>query len=125
MMWPADLNPWLVMLLAAISIGTSIWNFVSKPGAAAQAAVKELAGEVAKKADRTDVDRLIEKSEGVEERLAVVESEMKHLPDKTTTHAMELAFRDLQGKVDVLVERIGPIAKTSERLQEFLLSQGR
>lgn len=68
---------------------------------------------------------LATKVDQVEERVAIVEAEIQHLPDRETTHAMELAFRDLKGEVAVLVERIGPIAKTSERLQEFLLSQGR
>lgn len=68
---------------------------------------------------------LSSKVDHVEERVAVLEAEMQHLPDHKTTHAMELAFRDLKGEVAVLVERIGPIARTSERLQEFLLSQGR
>lgn len=68
---------------------------------------------------------LADKVDKVEERVAIVEAEVQHLPDRETTHAMELAFRDLKGEVGVLVERVGTLARTSERLQEFLLSQGR
>lgn len=106
---PTTLNPWIVLTAGVLGIGGTVWTIFSKPGAKAQA----------------DVAKLGEKVEAVEERVAVLEAEMQHLPDRETTHAMELAFRDLKGEVAVLVERIGPIAKTSERLQEFLLSQGR
>lgn len=106
---PAQLNPWIVLLVGLFGIGGTIWNIVSKPGSKAL----------------EEVEKVAEKVETVEERVAVLEAEMQHLPDRETTHAMELAFRDLKGEVAVLVERIGPIAKTSERLQEFLISQGR
>lgn len=106
---PTILNPWIVLTAGMLGIGGTIWTIFSRPGEKAQ----------------KDVAKVSEKIEAVEERVAVLESEMQHLPDRETTHAMELAFRDLKGEVAVLVERIGPIAKTSERLQEFLLSQGR
>lgn len=122
---PAALNPWIVYLTGLFVLGKTVWELFSRPGSKAQEAVEKLAEAVGKKADKTDVDRAIAKTDEVEERLAVIESEIQHLPDRETTHAMELAFRDLKGEVAVLVERIGPIAKTSERLQEFLLSQGR
>jgi hypothetical protein len=120
-----ELNPWVVYLIGLITLGKLVWELFTKPGSKAQEAVDRLKDDVAKKADKTEVDRALTKVDGVEERLAVIESEIEHLPDRETTHAMELAFRDLKGEVAVLVERIGPIAKTSERLQEFLLSQGR
>ena len=117
---PSVLNPWVVLVVGILGLGSTIWNLVSKPGAKAQADVAELSRKV------EDFNRtLTGKVDAVEERIAVIESEMGHLPNREMVHAMELAFRDLKGEVAVLVARVGPIAQTSERLQQFLLEQAR
>ena len=106
---PAQLNPWIVLLVGIFGVGGTIWNIVSKPGSKAQEAVSKLA----------------EKVDAVEGRVAMIESEIHHLPDRSAVHSMELAFRDLKGEVAVLVARVEPMAATTARVQEFLHEQAK
>ncbi|MFG1409496.1 DUF2730 family protein [Xanthobacter sp. VTT E-85241] len=62
---------------------------------------------------------------GVADRVARTESQIAHLPDKDLTHRMEMALVELRGDLRVLRADLAPIAATNERLNEFLLDQGR
>ena len=57
--------------------------------------------------------------------LQAIEGEIKHLPDRTTTHRMELAMSEINGKLNVMAERLKPIEAIGERLQETLMEQAR
>lgn len=69
--------------------------------------------------------KALEKVQDLEERLAVVEAEMSHLPDKETAHRMELGLTRLEGRIDALGEKLKPFAAISDRLQDFLLDQAK
>ncbi len=58
-------------------------------------------------------------------RMQTVEDHLKHLPDITTTHRLEKTMVELQGQLSVMAEKLGPVAKVADRLQEFLLDQSR
>lgn len=58
-------------------------------------------------------------------RIQTVESEIKHLPDRASTHRMELALSDMNGRFSALEEKLKPIAATSERLHELLMEQAK
>ncbi len=58
-------------------------------------------------------------------RIQSVEGEIKHLPDRETTHRMELAMSEINGKLNVMAERLKPIEAIGERLQETLMEQAR
>ncbi|BBF92373.1 DUF2730 family protein [Blastochloris tepida] len=66
-----------------------------------------------------------DKVEGIDRRLAAVEGEIAHLPDKDTSHRMEISITDMRGEIRVLAEQLKPVAAISDRLQEFLLEQAR
>lgn len=57
----------------------------------------------------------------LESGLALVEHELKHMPDKETTHRLELAITALDGRLETLAERIKPIAAQAERLHDAWL----
>lgn len=56
-------------------------------------------------------------------RIQAIEGDMKHLPDRETTHRMELAMSEINGKLNVMAERLKPIESIGERLQETLLME--
>lgn len=58
-------------------------------------------------------------------RIQAIEGEIKHLPDRSTTHRMELAMSEINGKLNVMAERLKPIEAIGERLQETLMEQAR
>ncbi|WP_226787658.1 DUF2730 family protein [Pseudorhizobium xiangyangii] len=71
------------------------------------------------------VDKVEGKLVEHDRRVQTVESEMRHLPDKSTAHKLELAMANLLGRLDAMDERMKPIAATSERLHDLLLEQAR
>ncbi len=58
-------------------------------------------------------------------RIQAIEGKIKHLPDRETTHRMELAMSEINGKLNVMAERLKPIEAIGERLQETLMEQAR
>lgn len=65
-----------------------------------------------------DVDHL-------KSRMQSVEDHIKHLPDTGATHRLEKTMIELQGQLSVMGEKLGPVAKIADRLQEFLIDQAR
>ncbi len=63
------------------------------------------------------------KVEIVEDRIAAVEGELKHLPDKDATHRLELALKEMQTEMGKLTERMKPIANMADRMQEAILEK--
>lgn len=57
----------------------------------------------------------------LESGLSLVEHELRHMPDKETTHRLELAITALGGRLQALEERIKPIAAQAERLHDAWL----
>lgn len=62
---------------------------------------------------------------GLETDVAEIRRDIEHLPDAAATHRQELMISEIKGKMDVLSERLKPVAEISNRLQEFLLEQAR
>lgn len=70
-------------------------------------------------------NRAIDKADKIEDRVAALENEFRHLPDRGSVHTIQLALADVKGELKAMGEQMKPIAATSERLQEFLLEQAR
>ncbi len=102
---PAELNPWVLLLAGLFGVGGTIWNIFSKPGARAQEEVKKVG----------------EKIDKLEERISLVEAEMKHLPDRDSTHRLELAIAKLEGRFDAFDERLTPVTAMATRFQDYML----
>lgn len=59
-----------------------------------------------------------------ENRIASLEGDLRHLPDKDVVHQLQLSLQDLKGQMAVVIERVGPIKAIAERLQEAMLESG-
>lgn len=69
-------------------------------------------------------------------RIQAIESDMKHLPDRETTHRIEMTMAQIMGRLDAqdatlagrfeaMDERLKPIQAIGERLQDALIEQAR
>ncbi len=67
----------------------------------------------------------IDRVDNLENRITLVEADMRHLPDKDVTHSLEKAIGDLRTEVSVLSERIKPVAAIADRVQEAMLEKMR
>ncbi|WNJ93990.1 DUF2730 family protein [Bosea sp. 685] len=69
--------------------------------------------------------RAVEKIDKVEDRVAALESEFRHLPDRGSVHTIQLALESVKGELKAMGEQLKPVAAISDRLQEFLLEQAK
>lgn len=69
-------------------------------------------------------------------RIQALENEVKHLPDRDTTHRIEMTMAQIMGRLDAqdatlagrfaaMDERLKPIQAIGERLQDVLIEQAR
>jgi hypothetical protein len=101
--------PWISGAISIITLLTLLKNMLSS-------GEKELAAKVSKvEAKLVEYDR----------RIQALEGELKHMPDRDTTHRMEIAMTEISGKLAVMAERLKPIEAIGERLQETLMEQAR
>ncbi len=110
-----NLPAWLAVLISAGTLAYAIFSTRSKATAQKVSSIEK----------RVDI---------AEDRITRLESDMKHLPDKDSSHRIELTLQELRGQIatmsadmrgqmNTLTERVEPISKVSDRLQEFLLEQ--
>lgn len=104
-----DFAPYISLAISIITLGTLIKNNLTS-------GEKELVA----KSVKTE-NKLVE----YDRRIQALESELKHLPDRDTTHRLEISLMEIAGRLNTLDERLKPIAATSGRLQEFLLEQAK
>lgn len=117
---PGDFKEWLGILALMVSIGGTLYAWLTRSGHEAVKKVDQLDGKlVAAVAER---DRKIDV---VEDRIARVEGELKGVPDRESVHRMQLEMERMRGTIEVLNERLVPLAAISGRLQEFLLEQSK
>ena len=101
-----NLLPWLGPVIAA---GALLYTIAANRGKAADARVAN--GET--------------RISALEKQVAELRGDLDHVPDKDVSHRLEMAIARIEGRVDVMAERLQPVAAISERLQEFLLEQAR
>lgn len=85
-----------------ISVGTFIWMRFTSPGRAA-----------------------LDKVDKQEERIARLEGEVAHMPDKDSAHRMEMAIARLEGRLETMDERLKPVASMAARMQDYLMETGK
>lgn len=98
------LHSWLALVLSIIALSYNILSGRSKVASEKVAALTSRVDEA-------------------EARLTLIEADMKHLPSKDTTHELRIAISELNGQVQLLGERIKPVAAISDRLQEAIISK--
>lgn len=104
---PIDLQPWLGSLALLISIGSSVYLWMTTGSRDNTAAIR----------------KLDERLSVAEQHLVTISTDMRHLPNKDGMQRMEITLAEMNGKIAVLSERLQPVAAISERLQEFMLER--
>lgn len=103
--------PWFGPLIAAIALVHSLYSHY------ASAASKKL------HATERKITAANERVTGIENRVVKIENDLQHMPDKDSTHRLEMSMADMNTELRVLAERIKPVAAVSERLQELLMER--
>ena len=66
---------------------------------------------------------MFSKLDSVEDRVDRIENNLGHLPDKEITHRLEMAVERLGARMELLDERIKPVASMATRMQDFLIQR--
>ncbi|MFT4099118.1 MAG: DUF2730 family protein [Rhodoblastus sp.] len=108
--------------LGFIGFATAVWSSRTKRFDDKIAALATK-GETADSALRADIARSFQRIDGTEQRLARVENELAHLPNKDMVHSLQLGMERLQGQMAALVERVTPLARSVDRVEQSLLER--
>lgn len=111
---PADtsvqvLNLWALVLLTFTNLGATLWNILSGPS-------KRNAAEL-----KAHSDELI----SLGRRVSSLEDAGKDAPKQKDFHDLELKLSETMGVIALLSERLKPLEKVTERLQEWAMEQGK
>ena len=74
--------------------------------------------------NKAEIEGLASSQRAFEARLSKAENELLHMPDKDTAHRMEMAIQRLEGRLEVMDERLKPVAAIASRMQDVLLEGG-
>lgn len=108
-----DLLPWLALLSSFAAIVIPI---VRDRG-------KDFETKLNGKADGQDVGVLRGKLDIVEDKVTRIEAELVHLPDKDTTHKLEMGLQQVKTEMATLTASLKPISAMAGRIQEALLEK--
>lgn len=117
---PGEIKDWLSVASTALAIGAIVYAWLTRSGKEAGEKVgvleEKLSNAVAERDRKIDV---------CEDRISRIEGELKGVPDRESVHKMQLEMERMRGTIEVLNERLVPLAAISGRLQEFLLEQSK
>jgi hypothetical protein len=103
--------------LAVISAAGVIVSFIG---------LNYLRGQFVTKDDHErSLNRLSETVSELKGRISQVEGDLEHMPDRDTSHRLEMAISRLEGKLETMDEKLKPIASISNRMQDLLLDGAR
>jgi hypothetical protein len=97
---PSDIQPWLAVIALVISIGSSLFMFLTSG-----------AKQTATKVDAIDA------------RLSKIEGEMPHLPNKENVHKQQLDISEMKGEIGIIKKSIEATERTTRRVEDFLMER--
>lgn len=119
---PAIFGP-LIGVLS--SIGTAIYAFMTRRSKAAEDAMEEVKAEISKRALLSDLAALEVRVDETEKKVAQIETEMRHMPDREMVNEIKLAIADLKGTVGQLGERVQGVQRIVNVIDETLRKDSR
>jgi predicted nucleic acid-binding Zn-ribbon protein len=105
----APLMVWAAVVLTLLNLGTTVWALLNS-GA---------------KQNEEKISKLNATLDQTERRLARVEDQVGHMPSTEMLQRLELSLERMEGHINVLDERLKPVAAIAERMQELMLEQAR
>lgn len=105
----APLILWVGALSVLLSFGTALWTLFSSPARRNDAKIAEMA----RRMEQFDL-----RSQRIEDRLGSI-------PTSDQLHALELSMSETRGELAVVIERLKPLIAGMDRLQEWMLENGK
>jgi hypothetical protein len=119
----SDLSAWAPWVAIAISVAGSLFSIFRGQSKDTSAKFEAIEEKLEKKASKEQVGLLAGKLDVVEDKVTIVQNDLKHLPDKDATHRLEIALGKMESELGRLAERMKPIASMADRMQEAILEK--
>jgi hypothetical protein len=110
----SELNAWLPWIAVVISAASLLYTIFIGRKKDTEEKFKAYDIRLGAVAGKLDV---------VEEKVTIVQNDLKHLPDKETTHRLELSIHEMRTEMRGLTERMKPIGAMAERMQDAILEK--
>lgn len=123
-MTPADINPWLTLGVSATALGGVVWSLLTSAGAKALKEVGELRQSTALD-EKKAAELIAARFQLLESRVLVIEGELKHMPNLQLVHELQLALKDIQLELSKVASSAEQSARTSSRVEAYLLEHGK
>lgn len=72
---------------------------------------------------KSEIDKLVAETAATTNRLTALERDMRALPSADTYHKLELKVEEVRGSMNTLTEKIVPIGRSVQRIDDFLMGQ--
>ncbi|MDF1778752.1 MAG: DUF2730 family protein [Rhizobiaceae bacterium] len=106
---PSVLSPWLGLFAMAISLGGTIYAWMTSRSKVNAEHLRSV-----------DVE-LAEHGRAIQ----AIEGELKHIPAKDDVTELKIAMAEIKGSVAVFNEGMGTLSRTVRRIEEFLMKEGK
>ncbi|ADZ72416.1 DUF2730 family protein [Polymorphum gilvum] len=103
----SDITPLVSAMSGALAIASLIYTWLTARS----------------RVNADEIKALRDRSQEHDRRLDVIERDIEHLPDRNHAHTMQVELAKMSGEIQILSERLKPVAAISERLQEFLIAE--
>jgi hypothetical protein len=115
-----ELMPWLGAIALILSLGNTVTSFLTS-------GAKKTAGDLAafKESQALRLQKVDEQIDGHDSRIQELESTMRHLPDRQVVHELQLTMKDIQIELAGVKASTETAARTSRRVEEFLLDKAK
>jgi hypothetical protein len=100
---------WAAACSTLITLGIAVWNIFSSPAR--------------KQAERLDVQG--KRIEDLDRAVQRIEAQITAMPNTATMHELEVMLVRVEGRLDTLNERLMPVAAIADRMQEWMLENGK
>lgn len=118
-----DWGSYAAWVAVVVSAAAFIYTVVANRRQNSDAKLAAFDAKLKSKASKSVVDVLVAKVDKVEDRITIIDSDLKHLPDKDVTHRLELALASMRTEVRELAATVKPIGATMARVQDVLLER--
>lgn len=109
----ALLSPWV--MFGRTARRTEIADLSTKIGG--------LTPKIEEKASTGRVGALEDRVDRAEERITRAESRLEYVPDKDSSHRLEMAIARLEGRMETMDERLKPVAAMANRVHERMFEE--
>lgn len=116
----STLPAWIAIL---ISLAALAYTIVSNRTSGTTTQIEQLKLLLDDKASKHSVVMLTGKVDDAEEKITIMQGEIKHLPSKEATHGLEKSLLEIKAEMRGLSEQMKPIAHMASRMQEALIDQ--